>query len=234
MSTVRQQIEGTIAGLESQRALLGDAVVDAAVVPLRSKLAALASAQRATGDPFEQTLKQVSVLFLDVVGSTTMGRRLDPEGVHEVMDGALTVLTSIVDAHRGRVLSYAGDNLLAVFGAPDASEDDPERAVRAGLALLAAVPPIAESVKARHDLDGFNVRVGMESSLIRLTCYQVLQRAGDSRAAEVLAGAHVGLQSRAATITDTALCHGFLNNIPEHRAIVAAWAAHPAECAGGH
>ena len=50
-----------------------------------------------------------------------------------------------------------------MFGAPDASEDDPERAVRAGLALLAGVAPLAEAVKARHDIDGFNVRVGIHT-----------------------------------------------------------------------
>jgi tetratricopeptide (TPR) repeat protein len=59
--------------------------------------------------------------------------------------------------------------------------------------------------------------------LIRLSCYHVLARAGDPRAAEVLASAHAELQARAAAITDTALRHGFLNNVPEHREIVAAY-----------
>ena len=53
------------------------------------------------------------------------------------MDGALARCTAIVEAHSGKVLQYAGDSLLAVFGADEAREDDPERAVRAGLALLA-------------------------------------------------------------------------------------------------
>ena len=57
--------------------------------------------------------------------------------------------------------------------------------------------------------------------LITLTCHQVLARAGDPRAAQVLATAHAGLQTLADAITETALRHSFLNNIPEHREIVA-------------
>lgn len=68
--------------------------------------------------------------------------------------------------------------------------------------------------------------------LILLTCYQALARAADPRAAELLASAHARLQTRAATITDAKLRLGFLNNIPEHREIVAAWTAHEATSSG--
>ena len=124
-----------MAALEAQRGLLGDAVVDSALGPMRARLDALmtplAQAPEAT-----QTLRQVSVLFLDVVGSTTLAQRLDPEEISAVMDGVLSRGTALVATHRGRVLQYAGDNILAVFGADQASEDDTERAVRCGLALL--------------------------------------------------------------------------------------------------
>ncbi len=66
------------------------------------------------------------------------------------------------------MLKYAGDSLLAVFGAPEASEDDPERAVRAGLALLAGAQALAKAVKARHDIAGFNVRVGIHTGQVLL------------------------------------------------------------------
>ena len=85
MSEERQQLETAIAALEAQRALLGDAVVDTALAPMRRELAATRSAESATN----QQLKQVSVLFVDVVESTAMGQRLDPEEIHAVMDGAL-------------------------------------------------------------------------------------------------------------------------------------------------
>jgi hypothetical protein len=89
-----------------------------------------------------------------------------------------------------------------------------------------------ESVLAH--LQGGGKAQGADSTLILLTCYQVLQRARDARAAEMLASAHAAMQARAATITDATLRHGFLNNIPEHRAIAAAWASYQTAALGGH
>jgi class 3 adenylate cyclase len=153
--TEREELEGGIASLESQRAVLGDAVVDTALAALRAKLARL-------GAP-EQQLRPVTVLFTDVVGSTMLSRRLDPEDIHAIMDGALQRFTSIVESHQGRVLQYAGDSLLAVFGAVEAHEDDPERAVRAGLGILEEAQRLAAQVQARHGYDDFNMRVGIHT-----------------------------------------------------------------------
>src|SRR5688572_16779738 len=114
MSDEQKQLEAGIDALEAQRAALGDAVVDAAIGGLRAKLAALQS--RSDSQP-AQTLRQVSILFLDAVGSTALGTHLDPEEISAVMDGLLSRGTTIVEAHRGKVLKYTGDNLLAAFGA---------------------------------------------------------------------------------------------------------------------
>src|SRR5262252_4153203 len=119
--TEREQLEGAIAALESQRAVLGDAVVDTSLAALRARLDRLGRA--------EQQLKPVTVLFTDVVESTRLSRQLDPEDIHAIMDSMLQCFTAIVESHRGRTLQYAGDSLLAVFGGADAQEDDPERAV---------------------------------------------------------------------------------------------------------
>ena len=118
-----------IAALEAQRALLGDAVVDAALAPLRHQLAAqqAAAPQR----------RLVTVLFLDVVGSTALSSTLDPEDIHDIMDSALQRFSALVVQRGGKVLQYAGDSLLAAFGREAAREDDAERAVLAGLDLLA-------------------------------------------------------------------------------------------------
>ncbi len=164
MPTERDQLLAGIAALEAQRALLGDAVVEVAVSGLRSQLAAVATAQ----PPPEQTLKQVTIVFLDIVGSTQLGQHLDPEDIHAVVDGALARCTAIVEAHYGRVLQYAGDNLLAVFGADEVREDDPERALRAGLALLAEGRQIGDEVRGRHDHTGFDVRVGVHTGEVLL------------------------------------------------------------------
>ena len=159
MSDTPEQIEQAIAALEAQRHVLGEQVTGMAIAPLRDKLAAA----RASAARRDQQLKPVTVLFMDVVGSTTMIQALDPEDVHAVMDSALERLTTVVQAQQGRVLQYAGDSLLAVFGADEAHEDDPERAVRAGLAIVAEAPLLAARFKAQHGLDGFNLRVGINT-----------------------------------------------------------------------
>jgi class 3 adenylate cyclase/tetratricopeptide (TPR) repeat protein len=167
VSSEQKQLIASIATLEAQRALLGDAVVDASVAALRSKLLALTT----TGTGAEsaaQTLRQVSILFLDVVGSTALSQHLDPEEIQAVMDGALARYTAIVESHRGKVLQYAGDSLLAVFGADEAREDDPERAVHAGLALLQEGRHQGELVKRQHGRDGFSIRVGLHTGSVLL------------------------------------------------------------------
>ena len=150
-----------MAELQSRRALLGDAVVDAALAPLVERLSAL-TALPARAEP-ERRLRQVSVLFLDVVGSTALSQYLDPEDISAVMDGALTRGTAVVQGHHGRVLQYAGDSILAAFGADAAAEDDAERAVRCGLALLDLGRLLGEEVLARFGHAGFAVRVGVHT-----------------------------------------------------------------------
>ncbi len=144
--------------------MLGDSVVDMAVAPLKAKLAAL------TAPPAEpaQALKQVSILFLDVVGSTTLAQHLDPEAISAVMDDALARGTAVVQAHRGKVLQYAGDNILAAFGADESREDDTERAVHCGLALLELGKLLGAEVLAAHKHPGFNVRVGVHTGGVLL------------------------------------------------------------------
>jgi len=163
MDETAAQIESAIQALESQRTLLGDAVVDMAVAPLKDKLAARRGRDGAT-----QQLKTATVLFMDVVGSTQLSERLDPEDCHAVMDSALERLTAIVRAHHGRVLQYAGDSLLAAFGADQALEDDAERAVRSGLAILAEAAPLAAEFRERYALDGFDLRVGIHTGPVLL------------------------------------------------------------------
>ena len=168
-----QALHTAMAVLESQRGLLGDGVVDAAVAGLRAQLHALqppaaGGEPTATGAAQEQALRLVSILFLDVVGSTSLGQRLDPEEIHAVMDGALSRFTATVRAHGGRVLQYAGDNLLAGFGAGEVHEDDAERAVRCGLALLVQGRHVGQQVQAMHGHGGFDVRVGIHSGAVLL------------------------------------------------------------------
>ena len=167
MSPEQQQLQAGITALEAQRAVLGDAVVDASLYALRAKLAALAAPPPAAAEA-TQTLRQVSILFLDVVGSTTLAQRLDPEAISAVLDDALARGTTLVEQHRGRVLQYAGDNILAAFGADEAREDDAERAVRCGLALLELGKALGAEVLSAHAHLGFNVRIGIHTGGVLL------------------------------------------------------------------
>ena len=160
-----QQLETSIAALQAQRSLLGDEVVETAVAALRSELAALQTDQPAQA---EQHLSLVSVLFLDIVGSTALSRQLDPEDIQTVLDGALAAFTWVVEQHGGRVLQYAGDSVLAVFGADEVREDDAERAVLAGLALLRQGQAQAQQLKVRHPELELGVRVGISSGRVLL------------------------------------------------------------------
>jgi class 3 adenylate cyclase len=165
MSTERQQLEAAIAALEAQRPALGDMVVEPLLAAARARLEALPESADAAP---AQALKQVSILFLDMVGSTTLSQNLDPEEISAVMDGALARASALVGDHQGKVLQYAGDNLLAVFGAADAREDDAERAVRCGLALLELGRALGSEVRAAHGHEGFDVRVGIHTGGVLL------------------------------------------------------------------
>ena len=181
MPTEPERLSSAIAALESQRTLLGDAVVDAALRPLRAKFAALATGSDDQGPD----LRQVTILFLDVVGSTQLSTQLDPEDVHTVMDGALARFTTIVEAHGGKVLQYAGDNLLAVFGVAMSREDDAERAVRCGLALLDEGQVQKMRVRRTHAHDGFDVRVGIHTGSVLLGAADSVDGAGSIRGSAV-------------------------------------------------
>jgi class 3 adenylate cyclase/predicted ATPase len=106
--------------------------------------------------------RNATVLFADLSGYTAVAERMDPEAVKTLVERALRRLGQEVSRYGGRVDKYIGDNVMAVFGAPVAHEDDPERAVRAGLAMQASMPEINESIAGPVGVD-FELRVGINS-----------------------------------------------------------------------
>lgn len=156
-----EALRDTIAALQARRGALGDALVDAALAPLLQRLAATDTAPPA--DAPVRRLRQVSVLFLDIVGSTRLIEHLDPEDVQAVVDGALSAFTALVRQHGGEVLRYAGDSLKAAFGADHTREDDAERAVLCGLALLQEARQRGAAVLQAHGQAGFDARVGIHT-----------------------------------------------------------------------
>jgi class 3 adenylate cyclase len=83
--------------------------------------------------------RQVTVMFSDLVGSTALSARMDPEDLREVISAYQKCIAETVQRFGGYVAKYMGDGVLIYFGYPQAHEDDAERAVRAGLELVAAV-----------------------------------------------------------------------------------------------
>src|SRR6187402_223299 len=83
--------------------------------------------------------KVVTVLFADLVGFTSQAERLDPEDVRAILDGYHARLRTELERYGGTVEKFIGDAVMALFGAPVAHEDDPERAVRAALAIRDAL-----------------------------------------------------------------------------------------------
>jgi class 3 adenylate cyclase len=83
--------------------------------------------------------RQVTVMFSDLVGSTALSARMDPEDLREVITAYQKCVAETVQRFGGFVAKYMGDGVLIYFGYPQAHEDDAERAVRAGLELVAAV-----------------------------------------------------------------------------------------------
>ena len=83
--------------------------------------------------------RQVTVMFSDLVGSTALSARMDPEDLREVISAYQKCVAETVQRFGGFVAKYMGDGVLVYFGYPQAHEDDAERAVRAGLELIQAV-----------------------------------------------------------------------------------------------
>ncbi len=102
----------------------------------------------------------VTVVFADLAGFTSMAEGRDPEAVKELLDTCFGALVPVIDEHGGTVDKIIGDELMAVFGAPRAHEDDPERAVRAGVALLGALEALDASLEMRVGINTGEVLAG--------------------------------------------------------------------------
>ena len=86
-----------------------------------------------------QERKLVTMLFADVTGSTGLGERLDPERLNDIMDRYFAAMRREIESEGGSVEKFIGDAVMAVFGVPNAHEDDPARAFRAALRMRGAL-----------------------------------------------------------------------------------------------
>src|SRR5712691_10290731 len=97
------------------------------------------SLQVAGSTPGEEELKLVTILFADLSGSTAIAERLTPEDTRAILTSFFNALASEIQHFGGTVDKYAGDAVMAVFGAPHAHEDDAVRALRTAIAMQDAV-----------------------------------------------------------------------------------------------
>ncbi len=126
-------------------------------------LARLESAQASM--TLEGERRVVTMLFCDVKGSTAAASQLDPEEWAEIINLAFEPMIRPIYHFEGTVARLMGDGLLAFFGAPIAHEDDPQRAVLAGLEILTEIQNFHQEAARRWGID-FNVRVGINTGLV--------------------------------------------------------------------
>ncbi len=121
--------------------------------------APLTEAPPAASAQAEAERRQLTVMFCDLVGSTPLSTRFDPEDLREIVGAYHRCVADTVARFAGFVAKYMGDGVLIYFGYPEAHEDDAERAVRAGLAVIDAVGGLATAER-------LNVRLGVASGLV--------------------------------------------------------------------
>ncbi|MGO9567682.1 MAG: adenylate/guanylate cyclase domain-containing protein, partial [Desulfomonilaceae bacterium] len=115
-----------------------------------------------TRSSIEGERKLVTVMFADVAGFTAMSEKLDPETVHEVLDGCFRLLMDEVHRYEGTINQFRGDGIMALFGAPIAHEDHAQRACHAALSIQKSLEPYSERIQREYGAD-FKMRIGLNS-----------------------------------------------------------------------
>lgn len=157
-----EKLEQAIATLEAQRETLGAVVVETMLAPAREKLATLRAASTAA----DQQRKIVTVLFADVSGFTAMSEALDAEEVSDTMNSLWQLLDAVITEHGGKIDKHLGDGVMALWGADAAQEDDAENALRAALAMQAALQKLTlPSARVQPKIE---MRVGVNTGPVLL------------------------------------------------------------------
>jgi len=115
-----------------------------------------------TRSSIEGERKLVTVLFADVANYTSISEKLDPEEIHQIMDGCFKVLLDEIHRYEGTIDKFTGDGVMALFGAPLAHEDHAQRACYAALAIQKAMAEYGETIKKDCGVE-FKVRIGIDS-----------------------------------------------------------------------
>lgn len=131
----RPQIEQAIAGLKAQKHILDESILETALAALQSQMSIVAQ-QELRETELHGERRRVTVMFADISGFTAMSEKLDPEEVRSLINLCFERLGNVVDRYDGHIDKFIGDEIMALFGAPVAHENDPERALRAALDMM--------------------------------------------------------------------------------------------------
>jgi class 3 adenylate cyclase/tetratricopeptide (TPR) repeat protein len=118
-----------------------------------------------TRSSIEGERKLVTVLFADVVNYTYIADKLDPEEVHQIMDGTFRILLDEIHRFEGTVNQFTGDGIMALFGAPVAHEDHAQRACHAALSIQKSIQYYSSRIKDTWKVD-FSMRIGLNSGSV--------------------------------------------------------------------
>jgi class 3 adenylate cyclase/tetratricopeptide (TPR) repeat protein len=162
-----------------------------------------------TRSSIEGERKLVTVLFADVANYTAMSEKLDPEEVHQIMDGCFRILMDEIHKYEGTINQFTGDGVMALFGAPVAHEDHAQRACYAALSIQNTLAEYGEKLKKDRGID-FKMRIGLNSGPV------VVGSIGDDLRMEYTAiGDTINLASRMETTAKpgTVLISGFTHKL---------------------
>ena len=115
-----------------------------------------------TRSSIEGERKLVTVLFADVANYTSIAEKLDPEEIHQMMDGCFKILMDEIHKYEGTINQFTGDGVMALFGAPVAHEDHAQRACYAALSIQKTLEVFEEKIKKDFGAD-FKMRIGLNS-----------------------------------------------------------------------
>ena len=108
--------------------------------------------------------KQVTVMFCDMVGLTAFSERFDPEDIYPIMDGVFEILIHKAHDYEGMVNKMTGDGIMALFGAPIALEDAPQRAIRSAFSIHREMTGFSAKIKKQiKDIPSINMRIGIHT-----------------------------------------------------------------------
>lgn len=109
--------------------------------------------------------KYVTVMFVDVANSTAAFKDIDPEAVHQIMNGSFQIFLDEVHRYEGTINQFRGDGVMAIFGAPIAHEDHAQRACHAALGIIRAIKKYGGAVEKKHKIP-FEIRIGLNSGQV--------------------------------------------------------------------